>query len=170
MSKYLKVVVACVALAFSGVTFAQGKIAVVNLQQAVLQTDLAQKRIKAAQSQSDYKSDKKEFEKLKKEMEAMVKKFQKDSSVMSAEQQNTMRQKLASKQSDLEYVAKKLQQAEAIAAQSVSQEMMPKLQKVMKEIIQKEGIGLLLRQEAVMQADAGYDITAKVTDRLNKAK
>lgn len=170
MSNYFKVMVAATALAFSGAVFSQGKIAVVNLQVALMQTDLAQKRIKEVRGQEDYKSDKKEFDKLKKELDALVKKFQKDAAVMSPEQQTTARQKLAGKQADLEYVAKKLQQVEAMAGQSLLQEMSPKVQKVLEDLIKKEGIGLLLRQEAVMHADAGYNITAKVTDKLNQAK
>ena len=68
MSKYLKSLVAVTALVFPVLGFAQGKIAVVNLQEAILQTDLAQKRLTEVREGDDYKADKAEFDRLKAEL------------------------------------------------------------------------------------------------------
>ena len=87
---------------------------------------------------------------------------------MSAEQQTAARSKLATKQADLEHVAGKLQQTEQVAGQALLQEMSPKVQEVLREIISEDEIGLLIRREAVINADAGYSITTKVTDKLNQ--
>ncbi len=168
MSKVLKVLATCLLFSLPAAAMAQGKIAVVNLQEAILQTDLAQKRLQDVYNQEDFKADKAEFDKLKKELDDLVKSYQKDAAVMSQEQQSSVRQKLASKQSDLEHVAGKLKQAEAAAAQALLQEMSAKVQEVLRDLIATEGIGLLLRQEAVIHSDAGYSITAKVTDKLNQ--
>ena len=46
--------------------------------------------------------------------------------------------------------------------------MSPKVQEVLREIISEDEIGLLIRREAVINADAGYSITTKVTDKLNQ--
>ena len=46
--------------------------------------------------------------------------------------------------------------------------MTPKVQAVLRELIQSEGIGLLIQRSAVIHADNGYSITAKVTDKLNQ--
>ncbi len=168
MSKFMKTLVAAIVLSLPTLALAQGKIAVVNLQEAILQTDLAQKRLEQVYNQEDFKADKNEFDKLKKELDELVKKFQKDAAIMSKEQQASMRQKLASKQSDLEHVAGKLKQAEAAAGQALLQELSPRVQEVLRDLIASENIGLLMRQEAVIHADAGYNLTAKVTDKLNQ--
>ena len=42
------------------------------------------------------------------------------------------------------------------------------MQEVLRDLITTEGIGLLLQQSSVIHADAGYSITAKVTDKLNQ--
>jgi outer membrane protein len=168
VSKLFKIVLATVALTLPALGWAQGKIAVVNLEQAILQTDLAQKRLASIRAQSDYKADKAEFDKLKEEFDKLVKDFQKDAAVMSQEQQMAARQKLASKQSDLEHVTGKLQKAEQGAGQALLQEMSPLVQEVLRELITTEGIGLLLQRQSVIHADAGYSITAKVTDKLNQ--
>jgi outer membrane protein len=147
---------------------AQEKIAVVDLQEAILQTEVAQKRLTEVRNQEDYKTDKAEFDRLKKEFDELVKKFQKDAAVMSQEQQAAARQKLASKQADLEHVTGKLQQAEQVAGQALLQELAPRVQEILRELITSEGIGLLLQRGAVIHADASYSITAKVTDKLNQ--
>ncbi|WP_239017179.1 OmpH family outer membrane protein [Seongchinamella sediminis] len=168
MIKILKASIVALAFALPAAAMAQGKIAVVNLQEAILQTDLAQKRLNEVRNEEDYKADKAEFDKLKKEFDELVQKFQKDAAVMSQEQQVAARQKLASKQSDLEHVTGKLQQAEQGAGQMLLQEMSPRVQEVLRELIATEGIGLLLQRASVIHADAGYSITAKVTDKLNQ--
>ncbi|MEP1472736.1 MAG: OmpH family outer membrane protein [Halieaceae bacterium] len=168
MSRLLKVTLAVVALSLPTLGWAQGKIAVVNLQEAILQTDEAQKRLTAVRNGDDYKADKAEFDRLKEEFDTLVAGFQKDAAVMSQEQQVSARQKLASKQGDLEHVTGKLQKAEQGAGQTLLQEMAPKVQEVLRDLIATEGIGLLLQRDSVIHADAGYSITAKVTDKLNQ--
>lgn len=168
MSRFLKVMLAVVALTLPTLGWAQGKIAVVNLQEAILQTDEAQKRLTAVRNGDDYKADKAEFDRLKEEFDTLVAGFQKDAAVMSQEQQVAARQKLASKQGDLEHVTGKLQKAEQGAGQTLLQEMAPKVQEVLRDLIATEGIGLLLQRDSVIHADAGYSITAKVTDKLNQ--
>lgn len=168
MSRLLKVAFIGVVLALPSFAWAQGKIAVVNVQEAILQTDYAQKRMAAVRNQEDYKSDKAEFDRLKDEFDVLVGKLQKDMAVMSQEQQKAARQKLTTKQGDLEHVTGKLQQAEQSTGQTILQEMSPKVQEVLRELIATEGIGLLLQRSSVIHADAGYSITAKVTDKLNQ--
>ena len=168
MNRLIKAAVIALALTVPSLAAAQGKIAVVNLQEAILQTDLAQKRITEVRGQEDYKADKAEFDRLKSEFEDLAKKFQKDLAVMSQEQQVAARKKLASKQADLEHVTGKLQQAEQTAGQRLLQEMSPSVQQALRELIASEGIGLLLQQQAVIHADPGYNITAKLTDKLNQ--
>lgn len=168
MSRLIKATLVVLALSLPSLGWAQGKIAVVDLQEAILQTDQAQKRLADVRDQDDYKADKAEFDRLKKEFDEIVKTFQKDAAVMSQEQQLAARKKLASKQADLEHVTKKLQQAEQGAGQNLLQEMAPRVQEVLRELIAAEGIGLLLQRASVIHADAGYSITAKVTDKLNQ--
>ena len=168
MSRLLSIALICVSLALPTLAVAQGKIAVVNVQEAILQTDYAAKRLAAVRDESDYKADKAEYDRLKEEFDALVAKLQKDMAVMSQDQQIASRKKLANKQADLEHVTGKLQKAEQSAGQGLLQELSPKVQEVLRELIATEGIGLLLQRTSVIHADAGYSITAKVTDKLNQ--
>ena len=90
----------------------------------------------------DFASDKSQFDALRAELDQLVKDFQRDQAAMSEEDQVAARQKMASKQSDLEYVAKKLQTLQTQNAQRVMQELAPQAQEVLREIIETEQIGL----------------------------
>ena len=91
------------------IVLAQGRIAVVNLEQAILQTDVAQQRLEEFETNEDFASDKSQFDALCAELDQLVKDLQRDQAAMSEEDQVAARQKMASKKSEPEYVAKKLQ-------------------------------------------------------------
>ncbi len=173
MVKLSKVVVLMGVLLVSSLAGAQapiqGKIAVLDLQTAIIGTDEAQKRIKALVAQPDYDGNKKQLDKLKKEYEDMVKQLQKDMAVMSPEQKEAQGKKLESKRADMEFIARKLQGAQQEVMQGLMREMDPKLNKIIGDLIKSENIGLLLDSKSVMQVDASFNISNKVTEQLNKA-
>ena len=168
MKPFNKFLVSAALLVLPTLAMAQGKIAVVNLEEAILQTDLAQQRLAEFEKNEDFTSDKNEFEILREELDKLVQDFQRDQAAMSEDQMVAARQKVSSKNSDLEYVAKKLQTLQQQNAQRVFQELAPKAREVLRDIITTEQIGLLLQQQGVIHADLGYSITAKVTDKLNQ--
>ena len=168
MKPFNKCLVSVALLVLPTLAMAQGKIAVVNLEEAILQTDLAQQRLAEFEKNEDFTSDKNEFESLREELDKLVQDFQRDQAAMSEDQMVAARQKVSSKNSDLEYVAKKLQTLQQQNAQRVFQELAPKAREVLRDIITTEQIGLLLQQQGVIHADLGYSITAKVTDKLNQ--
>ncbi|MDG0993051.1 MAG: OmpH family outer membrane protein [Luminiphilus sp.] len=168
MKPFNKFLVSAALFVLPALAIAQGKIAVVNLEEAILQTDLAQQRLAEFEKNEDFTSDKDEFENLREELDKLVQEFQRDQAAMSEDQMVAARQKISSKNSDLEYVAKKLQTLQQQNAQRVFQELAPKAREVLRDIITTEQIGLLLQQQTVIHADLGYSITAKVTDKLNQ--
>ena len=168
MSKLLKVAAAVLAMSIPVLGWSQDKIKVVDVQGAILQTDMAQKRLGEIREQADYKKNKAEYDRIKSEGEALLKTFQKDAAVMSQDQKAAAQKKLSAMQEDLDHVTGKLQQAEQSAGQALLQEMAPKVQDVLREIIEKDGIGLLLQRNAVVHAEPSYSITAQVTDKLNQ--
>ena len=168
MKPFNKFLVSAALLVLPTLAMAQGKIAVVNLEEAILQTDLAQQRLAEFEKNEDFTRDKNEFEILREELDKLVQDFQRDQAAMSEDQMVAARQKVSSKNSDLEYVAKKLQTLQQQNAQRVFQELAPKAREVLRDIITTEQIGLLLQQQGVIHPDLGYSITAKVTDKLNQ--
>ena len=155
-------------LTASAVTQAQGRIAVVDLEQAILQTDFAQQRLRDFEASEAFAEDRTEFDSLKGELDQLFQNFQRDQAAMSDDEKVAAQQKLASKNADLEYVAKKLQSLQQQNAQRVFQELVPAARQVLGEVIETDQIGLLLQAQSVIHADLGYNITAKITDKLNQ--
>lgn len=170
MKKLVKITLVAVALCASLAASAEGKIAVLNAQQAIINTELAQSRLKALREESSFAANRKELEALSKSYQDTVAQLQKDAAVMSTEQKQTEAKKIQEKRADIEHVQRKLQAAQEQLLQSVAQEMSPKLQKAVTELIEAEGIGLLLNQQAAMHVDSSFNVTAKITDKLNQMK
>lgn len=149
---------------------AEGKIAVLNIQEAILNTEVAQGRLQALRAEAEYAENRKQLEALGKEHDAAAQQLQKDLAVMSNDQKAAATKKLQEKRADIEHVARKLQAAEQELGQALIQELAPKLQQVVTELIKTEGIGLLIDRKAALHADSSFSITAKVTDKLNQMK
>lgn len=170
MKPLLKLTSLLIVFGLSLTAHAEGKIAVLNVQQAVVNTEVAQERLKDLQKEPSFAQNRKELEDLNKAYQDTVDQLQKDAAVMSAEQKMEARKKLQEKVSDMEHVKRKLQATEQEFMQSLMQELGPKLKQAVDDLIKEEGIGLIVNQQATMYADTSYNITAKVTDKLNKLK
>jgi outer membrane protein len=152
----------------SAVTQAQGRIAVVDLDQAILQTDFAQQRLRDFQASEAFAEDLANFNRRKDEYDQLDQKLQRDQAAMSDDEKIAAQQKLASKRADLEYVAKKLGALEQQNMQRVRQELLPAARQALGEVIETDQIGLLLQAQAVIHADLGYNITAKITLKITE--
>ena len=130
----------------------------------------AKTQFQALQQTPEFSKNKKDAEDIKKKYEDLAEQFNKNRDVLSAEQQAEQTKKLNELRTDLEFVAKKLQQSQQEVAQRVMRDMGQRARSVIEDVVKAEGIGLLLNAQAAMHADAGYDISAKVTDKLNQTK
>lgn len=169
MLKLVKTCVAAVSLVVASGALAE-KIAVLNPQQAMLETDLAKTRLKNLEAKSEFKSARAQAEKLDGELRSMVEAYQKDQSILSEEQRKAEEKKLKAKNSEREKAIEKLQKQQQPVAQGVMQELAPKYKEVVQAIIKEKGITLLMGPQGVLHADPSADITAEVTKRLNAAK
>ena len=161
---------ACLLSVLPVAALAQGKIAVLDIERAIFNTEEAKAQFNALQQTPDYAKNKQEAESIKKRYDELAEQFNKNREVMSAEQSADQQRKLNELRTDLEFVAKKLQQSNAEVAQRVMREMSPRARQAIGDVVKADGIGLLLNAQAAMHADAGYDISGKITDKLNQAK
>jgi outer membrane protein len=175
MNKIILASLATILFAMSAATQAQGKIAVLDIERAIYNSDAAKARIEAFNAQADTVASNKTMERLQQDGQKLVEKLRAEEAILSPEQKAEMQKKIQGIQSDMQYEAKKMQQAQGELVANIQRELGPNLGKVIDEIVKEEGIGLLMTQPQVPQlkqlflyVDTGYDITAKVTDRLNK--
>lgn len=163
---------AFILMTSSFLCYADGKIAVVNFELAIFNTDVVKAKVQQLQADPAYKKNMQDVKALQDSARQLIEKVRKEGPTMSAQQKQQAETDMKSKQSDMEYIAKKLKEAEALALQPIMYQMQSQAITVAKEIVSAEGIGLLLNASAqtqnVIHADTSFDITPKVTDKLNK--
>lgn len=160
----------CVAGLLSTPAWAEGKVAVLNIEEAIFNTEEAKAQFAALEQTPDFAENKKQAEALKKKYDELVAQFNKNREVMSAEQESEQANRIKQVGTDLDFVVKKLQQSQRELAQRVMREMSERANTVIMDLVKAEGIGLLLNGQAAYYADAGFNINAKVTDKLNQLK
>jgi outer membrane protein len=159
-----KCVTAAALCMMSAVSFAETKIAVLNVQVAVFQTATAKAKFAKMEKSPDFAATKAKLDGIQTDAKLLTESYKKESSTWAPEK------KLQGLSQEYEFNAKKLKDAQNEVAQQVMQELGAKVEAAVKQVIDAEKIGLVLNSQAAMHATPEYDITAKVTDLINKAK
>ena len=170
MGMMKKVSVALVALMMSGLAIADGKVVVFNMQAAIIQTDAAKKSLQALDADAEFSQMKAKFEGLRADLLSLDKDAKTNSVTWSNEQKAEHRKKVEYKSADIKLAAEKLKAERNAVVQRIMQELGPKAKAALNEVVTAEGLGLVLDSSVAYWANASYDITAKVTDKLNKQK
>lgn len=168
MKEFFKLAALMVALVVPAAAFAQGKIAVVNDLQSVMNTKAAQERFKQWQQEPSIKANAEEYEALAKKFQASRERLIKDSAIMGEEQKKQMLREQQELGSDIEHIQRKLKAAEQDFFKVLMKEFNPKYSQAINELIKEEGIGLIIPQQATVYVDSSYNITAKITEKLNQ--
>jgi len=149
----------------AGNVAAELKIAVINTQQAIMQSDEAQAKAKIIES--DLKADEESIRALAKSIQAAQEKLIKDAEVMSETQKQKARKVIENQQIDYQFNVKKLQKALNERQQELFSEMAPKLDAALKDLIELEGYDVLMERQSLLYVNSKHDITRKVTEKLN---
>ena len=165
-----KLILTLVAVLAGNLAFAEGKVAVFDAQAAIFNTDLAKQRIDEYSKKPEIASMRAKFEGLQSDLQNMQKEKETNGMTWSQDQAAEHRKQEEYKAADLQLIVKKLKAEENAALGSIQRELAPKVQTAVNQIVEAEGIGILLHKRAAVYAGPTFDITQKVTDKLNKAK
>ncbi len=165
MVRLLAVLMVCMSIFTAGNVAAELKIAVINTQQAIMQSDEAQAKAKIIES--DLKADEESIRALAKSIQAAQEKLIKDAEVMSETQKQKARKVIENQQIDYQFNVKKLQKALNERQQELFSEMAPKLDAALKDLIELEGYDVLMERQSLLYVNSKHDITRKVTEKLN---
>ena len=168
MVKLIRMMLFPVVLLAAGSAFAELKIAVVNVQRAIGETEEA--KVMIAKLESDLGADQTSVRNLNSEINQLQEKLIKDGDVMSDVEKRKLQKDIEDKQLDYQFQVNKLQKAVNERQQDIVGQMAPKLEAVLKDIIEREKYDLVLHRQNVLHVDPALDITAQVTEALNKKK
>ncbi|MBD3646136.1 MAG: OmpH family outer membrane protein [Pseudomonadales bacterium] len=145
---------------------AEVKVAVVDVQRAILNSEEAQRLLQ--QIQEEFKSEEDEIKKLQADATALLERMQKDSEVMSDAEKRKLQTEIESKNDDFVYRRKKLQKQIEARQQELFAGTDTKVQQAIEALVLEEDYDLILPRQAALYVGDLYDVTRKVTEKLNE--
>ena len=168
----LKAVALALVVGFSGTVsmaaVAADKIAVVDIARAIFSSNLAQARLKEAETGADFVALRAKYESSTADLQALAKEAESKRLTWSQEQAVAHQKKMEYAKADAELAGRKIQAEQKQLQQKIMQDLGPIAQQALQEVIAEEGVTILLRAESVMIASPESNLTAKVADRLNQ--
>ena len=169
MKKLLFVPLLIATLISAYPAFAAEGVAVIDMRNAVLGTQVAQDAFKALEEETDYAANIEKATLLQTERQALAEKLQKDGETLSQEEIAGMQRDIQEKGKDIEFIVGKIQAKQTETADKVFRDLNPSLQKILSELIAAKEVTLLLSRENVLFADTALDLTDDVTSMLDVA-
>ena len=149
--------------------FATEGVAVIDMRNAVLATQVAQDAFKALEEETEYAGNIERATLLQSERQALSEKLQKDAETLSQEEIADMQRDIQEKGKDIEFIVGKVQAKQSETADKVFRDLNHSLQKILTELIGAKEVKLLLGRENVLFADTALDLTDDVTSMLDVA-
>lgn len=167
MRKLVLVAALMAAGLYANPALADLKIAVVDPELALQNTDAAKKLVDSLNGQLKPKRDR--LAQLKTDIEKLEDKAQKDAAIMSDKDKKDLQ---AQGEKDMQEFQQLKQEAEKTVndqRQGLVQQMYPKMETALDEMRKAGGYNLILLKTATVYADPALDLTAKLTEKLNAA-
>jgi outer membrane protein len=150
----------------AGTAAAELKIAVLDTQRALVESEEAQSLLQRAQSELE--SEQEELQKIGEEIVALQEKLKTDGEVMSATEQRRLTKEIEDKQIDYQFLGNKLQKEVNDRRQELLQQMVPKIDVVLRDLIELEGYDMIMERGSLRYVNSKHDITRRVTEKLNE--
>ena len=124
--------------------FAVEGMAVIDMRNAVLATQVAQDAFKALEEETEYAANIERATLLQSERQAIAEKLQKDGETLSQEEIADMQRDIQEKGKDIEFIVGKVQAKQSETADKVFRDLNPSLQKILSELIAAKEVKVLL--------------------------
>ena len=171
MLKSVKIIAVLIAgILLSGAAMAQSKVAVFNLQAAIMSTEAAKSKVNALKTSSEYSKLQTSAEAIRAEVQKLAEDAQKNGVTWSEEQKAEHQRKMNFKRSDFETAVKKLRAMEGQVGQDIQKTMAPKAKSALEAIIKERSLDLVLDANSAYFAGPNVDLTAAVVERMNADK
>lgn len=166
MKRVLAFVLALGALGLAPLAGAELKIAVVDVQAAIGQTQEAQSFLEKVQESLE--ADLERIRELTAQRAEIEEKVQRDAEVMGEEERTRLSEDYERLTSDLQYRTETYQKAVNRRRNELFQKMGPGVQAALDDLVKLEAYDLVLPRNTVIYVNPKHDITRKVTEVLDK--
>ncbi|HAK52961.1 MAG TPA: hypothetical protein DCM54_13810 [Gammaproteobacteria bacterium] len=162
----LRTTVSALLMFVSVSALAEAKIAFVNAQRAILESEEA-RRVQT-QIAEEFQDEQADIEKLRSEGAALVQRAQKDGEVMSDAEKRKLSNQIREIEKDLQYLAEKLQTKVQERQNELLTGIDVKFNRAVEALVLSEDYDIILPRENAIYVGDLYDITRKVTEKLNE--
>ena len=150
----------------SSSVLAEMKIAFVDVQRAILSSEQAKKL--QAQIGEEFKDEEAEIRQVSSDAAALIQRLQKDSEVMSDAEKIKLQKQIEEKENDFSYLLQKLQNKIQTRQTELFSGTEVRLQKAIEDLVMSDDYDVILPRNAALYVGDLYDITRKVTEKLNE--
>ncbi|MBC9249711.1 hypothetical protein A9179_05425 [Pseudomonas alcaligenes] len=148
--------------------FAEMKIAVMNYQMALLESDAAKKY--AVDAEKKFGPQLNKLKQLESDAKRIQDRLVKEGEKMQQAERERLELEFKQKARDFQFQSKELNEAKAISDRDMLKQLKPKLDKAVEEVISKGSFDLVLERGAVVDVKPQYDITRQVIERMNQLR
>lgn len=167
MRKLTQLVLVAAAL-MATPAFAEMKIAVMNYQMALLESDAAKKY--AVDAEKKFGPQLSKLKQLESDAKRIQDRLVKDGEKMQQAERERLELEFKQKARDFQFQSKELNEAKAISDRDMLKQLKPKLDKAVEEVIKQGSYDLVLERGAVVDVKPQYEITRKVIERMNSLR
>lgn len=142
------------------------KVAVIDMAAALFNSELAKQVNEEIKQETA--EDEERVRSLAQEATTLQEKLQKDASIMSDDEKRKAQEKIEEIGVQYQYLVQKLQSLMQERTQQFQQTYAPNLSEAITAVVEEEDFDLVLRANAALYWRNTYDITARVTAKLNE--
>ncbi|WOD10458.1 OmpH family outer membrane protein [Pseudomonas sp. NyZ704] len=168
MRKIIGVAIMSVLVLASFPAAAQMKIAVLDYQMALLESDAAKKY--SVDAEKKFGTQLQRLRNLEAEAKRLQERMQRDGEKLNQTELEKLELEFRQKAREFQAQSKELNEAKAGSDREMLETLKPRLDQAVEAAIQAGGFDLVLDRSAVVDVKAEYDITRQVIERLNSIR
>lgn len=154
------------AMAVSLPTFADTNIGVVDLRQALFSSDSAKSFSESLQK--DFASDEAKVREAQESAKKLKDRLEKDGAMMNESERGKLAGEFQEKVKEFNFLKQRLDSAVAQRKQAFLEKARPDVDAAVKELLDENGLDLILPSEAVVYVKPDMNLTSQLLDKLNK--
>ncbi|WP_185266329.1 OmpH family outer membrane protein [Halopseudomonas xiamenensis] len=168
MRKYVCIAVMSVMALASLPAAAQTKIAVLDYQMALLESDAAKRY--SVDAEKKFGSQLQRLKNLESEAKRLQERMQRDGDKLGQSELEKIELEFRQKAREFQVQSKELNDAKAQSDREMLEQLKPKLDKAVETVLQAGDYDLVIDRSAVIDVKPALDITRQVIERLNSAR
>ncbi len=164
-----KLFVALLTLSMANGVFA-GKVVVVDFEQVILRTKVAQQKIEELKAKPAYAQMMAQMDTINSDLQGLQKEADSKGMTWSTEEKTEHKKKIEYILADRKLLLQKLQSENNAVFASIGELLQPKVQKAVQTYVESNDIDLLLNRQAVHYVKPSSDVTDAIAAEIDKLK